>query len=142
MEHASSIIQTTKAPKYKDSRCLIISIIIGATRIENSLLDLGTSVNLLPYSMYQQLGLGELKPTNITLQLVFKSTRVPRGMVEDVLIQVDKFYFLEDFIILDTQPISNTKLDSYHSRSTIPSNLIYIYQCRNGVMRLAFGNMT
>ena len=34
--------------------------------MEKALLDLGASVNLLPFSMYQQLGLGELKPTTIT----------------------------------------------------------------------------
>ena len=51
-----------------------------------------TSVNLLPYSVYEQLGLGELKPTNII---------VPKGIVEDVLVKVDKFYYLVDFIVLD-----------------------------------------
>ena len=33
------------------------------------LLDLGASVNILPYSVYKQLGLGELQPTNLTLLL-------------------------------------------------------------------------
>ena len=46
-----------------------MSINIGGTCIDKALLDLGASVNLLPYSMYKQLGLGELKPTNITLSL-------------------------------------------------------------------------
>ena len=112
IEQANSIIQTTKVPKYKDPGCMTISIVIGATWIEHALLDLGASVNLLPYSMYKQLGLGELKLTNVTLQLADRSTRVPRGMVEDVLIQVDKFYFPTDFIVLDTQPISNLQLKS------------------------------
>jgi hypothetical protein len=38
---------------------------IGVSQIERALLDLGASVNLLPYSVYLQLGLGELKPTSI-----------------------------------------------------------------------------
>ena len=74
----------------------------GATCIEHAMLDLGASFNLLPYSISQQLGLGELKPTNVTLQLEDKSTRVLRGMVEDVLILVDKLCFSVDFIMLDT----------------------------------------
>jgi hypothetical protein len=70
-------------------------------------LDLGASVNLLPYSVYVQLGLGELKPTTMTLQLADKSVKVPQGIVEDVLIKVDKFYFPVDFIVLDTEPVHN-----------------------------------
>jgi hypothetical protein len=60
-------------------------------------------VNLLPYSVYLQLGLGELKPTSMTLQLADKSMKILRGIVEDVLIKVDKFYFPVDFIVLDTE---------------------------------------
>jgi hypothetical protein len=52
-----------------------------------------------------QLRLGELKPKSMTLLLADRSVKVPRGIVEDVLIKVDKFYFLVDFIVLDTKPI-------------------------------------
>ena len=48
------------------------------------MLDLGASVNLLPSSVYEQLGLGELKPTSIILQLANGSMIIPRGVVEDV----------------------------------------------------------
>ena len=75
--------------------------------MKRALLDLGASINLLPYSVYEQLGLGELKPTSMTLQLADRSVRLPRGIVEDVLVQVDKFYFPVNFIVLDTQPIAN-----------------------------------
>ena len=53
MEQASSIIQTMIAPKYKDLGCPTIAIVIWATRIEHTKLDLGVSFNLLPYSVYQ-----------------------------------------------------------------------------------------
>jgi hypothetical protein len=66
---------------------------IGVSQIERALLDLGASVNLLPYSVYLQLGLGELKPTSMTLQLADWFVKVPQGIVEDVVIKVDKFYF-------------------------------------------------
>jgi hypothetical protein len=62
-------------------------------------------VNLLPYSMYQQLGLGELKPTIVILQLADQSIKKPKGIAEDVIIRVDKFFFLVDFIVLDTELI-------------------------------------
>ena len=59
---------------------------IGGISVEKALLDLGASVNLLPYSMYKQLGLGELKPTSITLSLADRSIKIPKGTIEDVLI--------------------------------------------------------
>ena len=33
--------------------------------------------------------------------------KIPRGIVKDVLVQVDKFYFPVDFVVLDTQPVVN-----------------------------------
>jgi hypothetical protein len=78
---------------------------IGVSQIERALLDLGASVNLLPYSVFLQLGLGELKPTSMTLQLANTSVKIPQGIVEDVLIKVDKFYFPVDFIVLDMEPV-------------------------------------
>ena len=54
-----------------------------------------------------QLGLGELKPTSMTLQLADRSVKVPRGIVEDVLIKVVKFYFPMDFTVLDTETVLN-----------------------------------
>ncbi|RVX02791.1 hypothetical protein CK203_016570 [Vitis vinifera] len=85
--------------KYKDPGCPTISMSIGGTCVEKTLLDLGASVNLLPYSIYKQLGLGELKPTSITLSLADRSVKIPRGMIKDVLVQVDKFYYLVDFVV-------------------------------------------
>ena len=102
-KQVSAIIQCKTPVKYKDLGCPTISINIGGTCVEKALLDLGASVNLLPYSMYNQLGLGELKPTSITLSLADISIKIPKGTVEDVLIQVDKFYYLVDFVVLDTE---------------------------------------
>ena len=70
-------------------------------------MDLGAIVNLLSYSVYVELGLGELEPTNITLRLADSSVKIPRGIMKDVLVQVDKFYFPVDFVVLDTQPVVN-----------------------------------
>ena len=73
--------------------------------MERALLDLGASLNLLPYSIYKKLGLGELKATTITLSLADCSIKVPRGVVEDVLVQVEKFYYPMDFVVLDIEPL-------------------------------------
>ena len=106
-EQVSAIIQSKTLVKYKDPGSPTISVNIGGTCIDKALLDLGASVNLLPYSVYKQLGLGELKPTNITLSLADRSVKIPKGIVEDVLVKVDKFYYPVDFVVLDTGPIAS-----------------------------------
>ena len=68
-KQVNAIIQSKTPVKCKDLGSPTISVNIGGTCIVKALLDLGASVNLLPYSVYKQLGLGELKPTNITLSL-------------------------------------------------------------------------
>jgi hypothetical protein len=72
------------------------------TQIEKALLDLEASVNLFSYSVFRSLNLGELKPTSVTLLLADRSVKVPRGIVKYVLVQVDKFIYPVDFIVLDT----------------------------------------
>ena len=106
IEQVSAIIQCKTPVKYKDPSCPTISVNIEGTCVEKALLDLGASVNLLPYSVYKQLGLGELKPASITLSLANRSIKIPKGTVEDVLIQVDTFYYPVDFVVLDTEPVA------------------------------------
>ena len=80
-EQVSAIIQSKTPVKYKDPGSPTIPVNIGGTCIDKALLDFGASVNLLPYSMYKQLGLGELKPTNITLSLADRSVKISKGIV-------------------------------------------------------------
>ena len=89
-EQVSSIIQHKYLPKYKDPGCPTISCVIGNYKVDRALLDLGASVNLLSYSVYKQLGLCELKPTSMTLQLFDMSVKISKRVVEDVLVQVNK----------------------------------------------------
>ena len=106
-EKSTSLIRNNFPPKYKDPGSSTISIVVGNSKLGHALVDLGASVNLLPYSVYVELWLGELEPTNITLQLADRSVKIPRGIVKDVLVQVDKFNFPMDFVVLDTQPVVN-----------------------------------
>ena len=80
-EQVSTILSANNKLKYKDLSCPTISCIIGAHKIEHALLDLGVSVNLLPYSVYLQLNLGELKSTSTTLLLADRSVKIPKGIV-------------------------------------------------------------
>ena len=142
-EQVSAIIQSKIPMKYKDPRSPTILVNIGGTCVDKALLDLGASVNLLPYSVYKQLGLGELKPTTITLSLADRSVKIPKGIVEDVLVKVDKFYYPVDFVVLDTELVAGgtNHVPIILGRPFLATSNAII-NCRNRVMQLTFGNMT
>ena len=66
-------------------------------------------MNLLPGLVYELFGFEELKPTSVTLQLANRSIKTPYGMLEDVLIKIDEFYFLIDFLVLDMELSGNLR---------------------------------
>ena len=142
-EHVSALIQSKYPVKYKDPGSPTIPVNIGGNCINKALLDLGASVNLMPHSVYLQLGLGELKPTSITLSLADRSVKIPKGIVEDVLVKIDKFYYPVDFVVLDTEPSSN---EPNHVPIILGRPFLAtanaIINCRNGLMQLTFGDMT
>jgi len=142
-EQVSAVIDQKTPLKYKDPGCPTISCLIGTHEFSQALLDLGASVNLMPYSVYSQLGLGEIKPTSVVLQLADRSIKKPRGIVEDVLVQVDKFYYPVDFLVLDTQSVVSmeSKIPIILGRPFLATANALI-NCRNGLMKISFGNMT
>ncbi|XP_073272456.1 uncharacterized protein [Primulina huaijiensis] len=109
-EECSAILQRKLPQKLKDPGSFTIPCVIGGSRVNRALCDLGASINLMPFSIYRTLELGEVKPSTITLQLADRSLTYPRGIVEDVLVKVDKFIFPADFVILDMEEDRETPL--------------------------------
>ncbi|KAK4721619.1 hypothetical protein R3W88_011852 [Solanum pinnatisectum] len=87
-EECSSRIQNKLPTKLKYSASFTVQITIGQSIHSRGLCDLGARINLMPTSLYKKLGLGSPKPTTIILQLVDRSVAMPKGVVEDVLVQV------------------------------------------------------
>src|SRR5436189_5912062 len=102
-EESSAILQKKLPPKIDDPGSFTIPCKIGNVTFENALCDLGASVNIIPYTLFTKLVIGEAKPTSIALQLADRSKVYPRGILEDVLIKVDKFIFPIDLIVLDME---------------------------------------
>ncbi|KAK5824909.1 hypothetical protein PVK06_019696 [Gossypium arboreum] len=100
-EKCSAILQNKLPTKLKDPRSFTIPCLIVNLNIEKALADLGPSINLMSYKRFKQLGLGEPKPTRMSIQLADRSVKYPRGIIEDVLVKVDKFIFPVDFVVLD-----------------------------------------
>ncbi|XP_062006666.1 uncharacterized protein LOC133723817 [Rosa rugosa] len=103
-EEVSAVLLRKLPLKLKDAGRFTIPCTIGDKRFGKALLDLGASINLMPFSVYESLNLGELKPTPITIQLADRSIVLPKGLVEDMLVQVNHLIFPADFFVLDMEP--------------------------------------
>ncbi|XP_017974459.1 PREDICTED: uncharacterized protein LOC108661544 [Theobroma cacao] len=103
IEECSVIIQNKLPPKLKDPGSFTIPCTIGALFFSKALSDLGVSINLMLFFIYNKLGLGEIKPIIVTLQLAYKTLTYSRAIMENVLVKVDKFKFPVDFIALDME---------------------------------------
>jgi len=136
--NVSLIIYIQVPIKYKDLGCPIISIFISIHNIHRALLGLVAIINLL----CKRLGFGELKPTKMVIQLADYSTRVPRAMVEDVLIKVVEFTFFVNFILLEPVvvvcPINEVSVVLDQQFLAKSSELINFRHVR---MKLTFENM-
>ncbi|XP_070030608.1 uncharacterized protein [Nicotiana sylvestris] len=89
------------AEKLYDPGSFTIPCTIGNFAFAKVLCDLGASINLMPLAIYKRLGIGRARPTSILLQLADRTVKRPFGILDDVLIQVGKFVFPTDFVILD-----------------------------------------
>ncbi|GJU65619.1 reverse transcriptase domain-containing protein [Tanacetum coccineum] len=100
----SAIILNKVPEKLEDSGKFLIPCALQELDRTNALADSGASINLLPHSIYKQLGLGALKPTRMTLELANRSVTHPMGIAEDVVVRVDGFTFLADFVVVNFEP--------------------------------------
>ncbi|GJR61544.1 ribonuclease H-like domain-containing protein [Tanacetum coccineum] len=110
-ERCFTILLNKLPSKEKDPGSFTIPCDIGHLHIDNALADLGASISLMPYTMYEKLGLGEPKPTRMSLELADRSIQYPRGIAEDVYIKIDKFVLPNDFVILDMREDSRIPID-------------------------------
>ncbi|XP_016562182.1 uncharacterized protein LOC107861352 [Capsicum annuum] len=99
----SAIMENIMVEKKKDSSAFTIPCTIEMYKFEKPLCDLGASINLIPYVMYQKLGLGTPTPTTMRLLMEDHSIKKLVGMLYDVVVKVDRFILLVNFVILDCE---------------------------------------
>ncbi|KAJ0714148.1 putative retrotransposon gag domain, aspartic peptidase domain superfamily [Helianthus annuus] len=109
-EECSAVLQNKLPKKMNDPGSFTIPCLIGSLSVSNALADLGASINLMPYAVFAKLDLGEPKPTRMSIQLADRSVKYPRGIVENMLVKIDKFVFPVDFVILDMDEDKNVPL--------------------------------
>nr|GEX68677.1 hypothetical protein [Tanacetum cinerariifolium] len=98
--HDSEILEDPLPPK-KDPGSFTLPCYTNNICFEKDLADLGASVNVMPYSTFTNLGLDELAPTKLIIELANRTITRRKGIAENVLVGIDKFVFPIDFIVLD-----------------------------------------
>ncbi|XP_008245146.2 PREDICTED: uncharacterized protein LOC103343257 [Prunus mume] len=102
-KNVSAVLQRKLPPKLEDPGSFDIPINIGDKTVGRAMLDLGASINVMPYSVYQELGLEGIKKTSIRLELADHSIKYPKGIVEDILVQVNTLILPADFVVMDME---------------------------------------
>ncbi|XP_051141734.1 uncharacterized protein LOC127258783 [Andrographis paniculata] len=101
-ESVSAVLQCKLPPKCGDPGMFSVPCKeIGKLEIKRAMLDLGAPINVIPKSIYKSLNIGPLKETGIIIQLADRTNAYPKGMIEDVLVQVNELIFPVDFYVLD-----------------------------------------
>ncbi|KAG9453456.1 hypothetical protein H6P81_006360 [Aristolochia fimbriata] len=103
LTESCSAILKNQLPKLKAPESFTIPCEFRNFKFNKVLCDLGASINLMPLSICRKLNLGELKETNIMLQFADRSTKMPNGLIEDVLVKIGKFIYPSDFVVLDME---------------------------------------
>ncbi|XP_075096505.1 uncharacterized protein LOC142174583 [Nicotiana tabacum] len=99
----SAVVTRPMAQKVSDPGSFTVPCTIGSYAFAKTMCDLGANINLMPLAIYRKLAIGRARPTLILLQLADCTVKRPTGILDDVLVQVGKFVFPADFVILDCQ---------------------------------------
>ncbi|KAK4721433.1 hypothetical protein R3W88_011666 [Solanum pinnatisectum] len=103
VHHCSIIATRSLVQKKEDPGIFTIPCTIGSIKFTKTLCDSGANINLMPLAIYKKLGLGVPRPTAMRLMMANRSVKRLVGIIFDVLIKVDTFIFLADFMILDCE---------------------------------------
>ncbi|GJV49091.1 reverse transcriptase domain-containing protein [Tanacetum coccineum] len=124
---SSAIIMNKVPEKLKDPGKFLIPCALQELDRTNALADSGASINLLPHSIYKKLGLEALTPTRMTLELVNRSISHLMGITEDVVVRVDGFTFLADFVEKLTLRVGKDELVYYADKSEKNKDKNYVH---------------
>ncbi|GKD62171.1 ribonuclease H-like domain, reverse transcriptase, RNA-dependent DNA polymerase [Tanacetum coccineum] len=105
----TTLLDDALPTKEKDLGSFTLPCIINNLYFNNALADLGVSVNVMPFSTYTKLGVGELAPTKLIIELADRTVKHPKGIAENVLVRIDKFVFPVDLLKI-TLRVGNNKV--------------------------------
>ncbi|GJY04289.1 putative reverse transcriptase domain-containing protein [Tanacetum coccineum] len=84
----TTLYDKTLPQKEKDPISFTLPCFIHNVCFDKSLVDLGASVSVMPFSTYTNLGLGDLAHTRLTVELADRIIKHPMGIAENVLVKI------------------------------------------------------
>ncbi|XP_023753520.1 uncharacterized protein LOC111901897 [Lactuca sativa] len=102
-ENCSAAMLNKLPKKMGDSGTLTLPCQFENLATSSALADSGASVNVMPQPFFKKLNLAESRPIRMAIHLANKTVTFPRGICEDLLVEVDKFVFPADFIVIDME---------------------------------------
>ncbi|KAG9444603.1 hypothetical protein H6P81_015943 [Aristolochia fimbriata] len=107
--------------------------------VKRKMEEQGASVNLMPLSLCKYLELGEPQETGITLQFADRSTKIPEGVMEDVLVKIQDFIYPCNFVVLDMKVDKNLPIILGRPFLATAGSII---DCKQGNLTLRLNNDT
>ncbi|GKA15309.1 reverse transcriptase domain-containing protein [Tanacetum coccineum] len=96
----SKLLPCQLPPKELNPGSFTLPCTIGSLNFY-AMADLGASVNVIPKSMFEILKLSQLKKTNMLVEMANMTKKVPIGIIENVIVKIDKFLFPSNFVVID-----------------------------------------
>lgn len=123
--------------KYNYPSSHVITLNIGGIEINNVLIDFVAAINVITSNTVEMLGMTKVQPTKTILQLVDQSTAKPRGVLEDIMVTIDTWDYLVDFLVLKARK----KDSSYPIILGRPwlDTVATLIDCRSGSMIISNG---
>ncbi|GJR21577.1 reverse transcriptase domain-containing protein [Tanacetum coccineum] len=106
-EHCSAVILNKLPRKLGDPGKFLIPCEFPGMDECLALADLGASINLMPFSVWEKLSLPDLTPTCMTLELADRSISKPMGIAKDISVKVGVFHFPADVVVMIRMSASN-----------------------------------
>ncbi|XP_019438992.1 PREDICTED: uncharacterized protein LOC109344674 [Lupinus angustifolius] len=129
-----SAILKSNIPRKQEDLCSVTNpVTVGKVNVGKTLVDLGASVSLIPLPLMRIIGGVQLKPTRMSLQLANRSIKYPEGVVEHVMVKVDRFLILVDFIVIDVS--EDVEIPLILRRSFMRTAMMGIYM-ENGKLKV------
>nr|GFA50621.1 reverse transcriptase domain-containing protein [Tanacetum cinerariifolium] len=129
-EHCSAVLLKKLPEKLGDPDKFLIPCDFSEKAECLAMADLGTSINLMPLSVWNKLSLPNLSPTSMTLKLADRLISRPVGVAEDVYVKVGSFYYLADFVVVDFDADPRVLLILGRSFLKTGRALIYVFEGR------------
>ncbi|XP_042016295.1 uncharacterized protein LOC121764321 [Salvia splendens] len=138
-ENVTGVIQSSDLPpKEADPGVFTLPISIRNVQMAQAMCDLGASINIMPYSIYEKLEDAKLVKTDMEIQLADVSCIYPEGVLEDELVKVNKFMYPTDFFFIKTtEPGAEESVGILLGRPFL-STASTVIDVRQGTMKLSF----